>query len=60
MARLTLTKTKDICTKDGSKVDPDDKTMSTLELIKLMKKKMMMKKKIGKVVIGSSSETSVL
>lgn len=48
MARLTLTKTKDICNRDGKETDTEDETMSTSELIKLMKKKMMMKKKIGK------------
>lgn len=48
MARLTLTKTKDICNRDGEETDTGDETMSTSELIKLMKKKMMMKKKIGK------------
>lgn len=54
MARLTLTKTKDICTSDGKKGDSDENTMSTSELIKLMKKKMMMKKKIGKAWCESS------
>lgn len=48
MARVTLTKTKDICNGDGKETDTQDETMSTSELIKLMKKKMMMKKKIGK------------
>lgn len=46
MARVTLTKTKDICNGDGKETDTQDETMSTSELIKLMKKKMMMKKKI--------------
>nr|XP_011430819.2 spondin-1 isoform X9 [Crassostrea gigas] len=47
MARVTLTKTKDICNGDGKETDTQDETMSTSELIKLMKKKMMMKKKIA-------------
>ncbi|XP_022294479.1 spondin-1-like isoform X6 [Crassostrea virginica] len=54
MARLTLTKTKDICTSDGKKGDSDENTMSTSELIKLMKKKMMMKKKIADKYLQST------
>ncbi|XP_078335359.1 spondin-1-like isoform X4 [Crassostrea virginica] len=56
MARLTLTKTKDICTSDGKKGDSDENTMSTSELIKLMKKKMMMKKKIADKYLQSKKE----
>lgn len=49
MVRVILIKIKDICNGDGKETDIRDETMSILELIKLMKKKMMMKKKIGKV-----------
>ncbi|KAK3098047.1 hypothetical protein FSP39_015564 [Pinctada imbricata] len=43
MAKLTITKTKEIC-KNGA--DPDDRVMTTAELIAMMKKKMMIKKKL--------------
>eukprot|EP00105_Crassostrea_gigas_P014211 XP_011430796.1 PREDICTED: spondin-1-like isoform X7 [Crassostrea gigas] len=54
MARVTLTKTKDICNGDGKETDTQDETMSTSELIKLMKKKMMMKKKIADKYLQST------
>ena len=49
MARLTVTKTKELCRK-GIK-DPGEHVMTTAELIAKLKKTMEEKKKLGKLLV---------